>query len=497
MKKFTYIFIIILVFLAACDNTTKSSELLVERGKALLEGGYPQDALTLYQKALIKNPNYEDAYLQSAILYDEYLDDQTNAIIAYEKFLSISDNSAMRKRVQTWILELKKGKKEFLNQNQNINDTDSILQAELAQKGDQFGILREQLVERYEAKLEKVNQQNHEVNEKVIDLKIENNILRSDLSKKEILKFVDTISSNDTLIANLEAKLEEQTQENKTTIKSLKFLQNMVNELQNKNESRSEKLIPVSTILESNTILTAELEILTLKLKSLEAQKADLSQQLLSNSDLTQTSETYSSANFETLIFATNKVLKLEQKNSFLEQAKENLINELFKQQKLTAFKNNQLEDLNKKVKKYQKLLLNYKLVKNQLEEEKSSNDNWKQILYDRTVSLKKLKKQYNNLYQRHQIELNKNKEINEKISSIQTDLSSFNLANKPSNKTKVSEPHRTRTRTYTVKRGDSLANLAKRVYGDSKKWTVIFQANRDILDKPNQLRVGQILKVP
>ena len=38
--------------------------------------------------------------------------------------------------------------------------------------------------------------------------------------------------------------------------------------------------------------------------------------------------------------------------------------------------------------------------------------------------------------------------------------------------------------RTYTVRKGDCLATIAKRAYGDSLKWTKIYRANRDKIKK-------------
>jgi nucleoid-associated protein YgaU len=52
-------------------------------------------------------------------------------------------------------------------------------------------------------------------------------------------------------------------------------------------------------------------------------------------------------------------------------------------------------------------------------------------------------------------------------------------------------------TGTYKVKKDDTLWRIASRVYGDGSKWTLIFQANRNILRTQNDLKVGQVLKIP
>lgn len=51
---------------------------------------------------------------------------------------------------------------------------------------------------------------------------------------------------------------------------------------------------------------------------------------------------------------------------------------------------------------------------------------------------------------------------------------------------------------TYVVQPGDTLSRIAGRVYGDSKKWQVIYDANRAALaGGPQSVRVGQTLIIP
>jgi nucleoid-associated protein YgaU len=47
------------------------------------------------------------------------------------------------------------------------------------------------------------------------------------------------------------------------------------------------------------------------------------------------------------------------------------------------------------------------------------------------------------------------------------------------------------------VKAGESLGSIAKKVYGDEKKWRTIFDANRSLLTAPTSLRAGMKLSVP
>jgi transglycosylase-like protein/LysM domain-containing protein len=51
--------------------------------------------------------------------------------------------------------------------------------------------------------------------------------------------------------------------------------------------------------------------------------------------------------------------------------------------------------------------------------------------------------------------------------------------------------------RKYTVKSGDTLSGIAKRVYHDDRFWTAIFWANHRHLRYPNEIAVGQVLTIP
>ena len=51
--------------------------------------------------------------------------------------------------------------------------------------------------------------------------------------------------------------------------------------------------------------------------------------------------------------------------------------------------------------------------------------------------------------------------------------------------------------RTIRVRKGDTLSSIALRAYGKSSKYNKIFEANPDLLSNPNNLRVGQVLRVP
>jgi nucleoid-associated protein YgaU len=49
----------------------------------------------------------------------------------------------------------------------------------------------------------------------------------------------------------------------------------------------------------------------------------------------------------------------------------------------------------------------------------------------------------------------------------------------------------------YTVVAGDTLRSIAQRFYGDANQWPRIFNANRDQIDDPDVISVGWILRIP
>ena len=51
--------------------------------------------------------------------------------------------------------------------------------------------------------------------------------------------------------------------------------------------------------------------------------------------------------------------------------------------------------------------------------------------------------------------------------------------------------------RTYLVRRGDVLSNIARELYGSAALWPRILDANRDQLPRPEALHEGMVLKIP
>lgn len=52
-------------------------------------------------------------------------------------------------------------------------------------------------------------------------------------------------------------------------------------------------------------------------------------------------------------------------------------------------------------------------------------------------------------------------------------------------------------TRTYKVKKGDTLWKIAKNYYGNGAKYTKIYNANKNIIKDPNLIHIGWVLTIP
>ena len=51
--------------------------------------------------------------------------------------------------------------------------------------------------------------------------------------------------------------------------------------------------------------------------------------------------------------------------------------------------------------------------------------------------------------------------------------------------------------RVHVVAKGETLGAIAQHYFGKASLYTKIFEANRDVLDDPNRIKVGQTLRIP
>jgi len=49
----------------------------------------------------------------------------------------------------------------------------------------------------------------------------------------------------------------------------------------------------------------------------------------------------------------------------------------------------------------------------------------------------------------------------------------------------------------HTVERGDTLSKISKEHYGDPNQYPLIFEANKPMLQDPDKIYPGQVLRIP
>jgi len=52
-------------------------------------------------------------------------------------------------------------------------------------------------------------------------------------------------------------------------------------------------------------------------------------------------------------------------------------------------------------------------------------------------------------------------------------------------------------SRFYTVTKGDTLSKISKEFYGDPNRYNAIFEANQPMLEHPDRIYPGQVLRIP
>jgi nucleoid-associated protein YgaU len=60
-----------------------------------------------------------------------------------------------------------------------------------------------------------------------------------------------------------------------------------------------------------------------------------------------------------------------------------------------------------------------------------------------------------------------------------------------------ASAPAQAQAKFYTVKSGDTLSKISKEFYGDANRYNGIFEANRPMLEHPDKIYPGQVLRIP
>jgi len=110
MRIFTYILIcfVALTMTSSCSKEQESPAAdKFYQALDLQEDERYKDALRLYHKAVQIDPNYEEAYIQIASIYDDHLEDKDRAVEWYQKYLDISQNEKQKQLVKKWLDDAK------------------------------------------------------------------------------------------------------------------------------------------------------------------------------------------------------------------------------------------------------------------------------------------------------------------------------------------------------------------------------------------------------
>lgn len=89
-------------FTGVADVEKADNSLIAQAKGCYLNGAY-KNAVNLYEKLLILEPDNITAMLDLAIIYDDYLDIDDRAIELYRKYLQLEPNAEKKALIEEWI----------------------------------------------------------------------------------------------------------------------------------------------------------------------------------------------------------------------------------------------------------------------------------------------------------------------------------------------------------------------------------------------------------
>ncbi|RLD10627.1 MAG: hypothetical protein DRI44_05600 [Chlamydiae bacterium] len=213
INTFTLFCVVALTMTPACSKKQKSPAAnKYNQALELQEAERYKDALRLFHKAVQIDPNYEDAYLQIASIYDDHLEDKEQAVEWYQKYLDMSQNENQKKLVNKWLEDAKRSadeirsgsKGDFAKLSPQIRDlVNKHISLERAKIKKEFKEKEKSFIDKYKKEnknikeqLASVKSENRELKDRVENLTIDLNASQKNSARNNIRdKLAGLISS--------------------------------------------------------------------------------------------------------------------------------------------------------------------------------------------------------------------------------------------------------------------------------------------------------------
>lgn len=434
------------VVVCACHRPAEHARRLVDRGTALVDAEQYEEALKLFRMAVDADPQYEDAYLQMALLFDTYLHDTSNAVAAYERYLQTAKNETMRENARRWLENARQNRVAVKSAAPTaVTGAQVSLEEELAKRDLQIEAVRRQTAERYERELEIARKEARAAQERIATLEKENLALRSAGTASTRAELLDALASNRQVIARLQQALEEKEAQLRENVQGQEMLQAMVTNLQAELALRDDAGSVGQAFIAATNQLAELRRIASERTKQFEENARLLAEERSARSTLEEQLRT------------------LQQRYELVQQ---------------------------------QYAQRDTRPVGNQPGELTAAT------LAPVTAAQQGIRTGVQPVTRTVAAAL-PGSTVPRAVPDVATGSSiprvAPAVAAAPGANVVVPQtPNQTGAgRVYTVQTGDSLMKIARDMYGDGNRWTTIFNANRDILERPNQLRVGQVLRIP
>jgi len=464
--------------LGACERRTLQVRHVLERAAALSEAEQYQDAARLYQKALALDPQCEEAALQVALIFDDCLKDKSNAVVAYEHYLTIAKNDAARAKAQQWLASARQAETVPAPASETMvapTTADRRATAEqLTLKEQQFEEMRRQLIERYETRLGALNA---ELGAAQTRLQQMERLLAVDATVTNatyVPTLLARLASNEFVIADLQEKIA--LQERPAPAPQMDE-QAKIAALQRQLEYAQARARLSDSYIASNVALTLACATLTRTVATLEEQRTergDLALQADTNdlSSLQRTLAAYTKPGTDDGEMLPTGLRELQQQYQSLRQK---YLDEVEYRRKL----GNMVVRLQNE---------GGPAVRAQTTTPAPSAARGTPARPSVTVQPLPGARPVATASVRVPSAAPAPRSASARPAPAPLEPVTFAMTDAHAS---------TARRTYAVQAGDSLMKIARDMYGDASLWTKLFYENRDTLDRPNQLRVGQVLRVP